>query len=1016
MRISPRSWSFRLAAGVLTLSLSGSGRAVLSQEAAPSLKDELPRIPAMEPAEALKSFAVQQGFQLELVAAEPDVSDPVDAAFDDRGRMYVAEMHGYPFSHEPTRLNPKGGGKPNDGIIRLLEDSDGDGRMDRSFKFADNITWPTSVCCWKGGVVVLAPPALWFFKDTNDDGIADVRELIYDGFNRDNVQALANNLKWGLDHRVYAAGATNPSVLTRGGKQVLSLGRTDFSFDPRTWEPRPETGGVQFGLSFDDWGRRFVCSNSNHIQQVLFPYQYLSRNPLWTVSGAIRSIAAEGAASPVFRRSPPEPWRIVRTRRRVADPKYANLPQTERVPIGFFTSATGVTVYRGAAWPEEFRGQVFIGDVGGNLIHRKTLSSNGVALLATRADQNVEFIASTDNWFRPVNFVNAPDGTLYVLDMYRETIEHPASIPDDIKEHLDLYSGDDRGRVYRLLGPNGARLKVEPLGMLSTVELVSRLNSPNGWTRETAHRLIFERQDQAAVVPLRELLRKSQAPQGRLHALYSLQGLNGLTADDVAAGLNDRHPRVREHAALLSESFLPQAPALLDRLVALTADDDQGVVFQVALSLGAADSSRVPDGLTAILSRPALSGDVTSAAMTAVGPVADQVLIRLLAQAGGEGRSVSSSILSELARMVAARGNTGSTVAVLKFLLTADEKSLPLTVRSQALLAFTDGLRRSGSDLPRLLAGDEAAGLREPWQKLQSQVRSLAETSAGPEANRASAVRLLPLTGEAESLPILKKLLNPTVPQPVQIAAVQTLGRMSAPQVGETLLESWKSFSPALRVEVQEALLSRVDRVGVLLSAIEDGTVRSAELSPERRTLLLNHPNKDIRERSVKLLGAEVNSDRAAVVKSFQPVLDMTGDAARGRPLFLQKCAVCHKVGGEGHMVGPDIVSVQNKSPADLLVAILDPNREAQPAFIGYSLLTTDGRVINGLVVGESAGSITLRRAEGKEDVVARNDIEELFSTGRTLMPDGLEKDITPQQFADIIAFIKSLGVSVSKP
>ncbi len=309
-----------------------------------SLADELPRVPPVGGDKALKTFDVQGGFHLELVAIEPQVASPVDACFDADGRLYVAEMRDYPFSWEPTKLNPHGGGPKDAGTVRLLLDTDGDGKFDRSTIFADKITWPTSVCCYDGGVFVLAPPHLHYFKDTDGDGVANVRKIVLSGFGRDNVQAVANNLKWSLDNRIVFAAGRNGGALSHNGKQIYEIHGQDISFDPAALlsEGDPEssalgsvTGGEQFGLSFDDWGNRYVCNNSNHIEQVLFEDRYLRRNPYAPGSPAIRTIAKEGPAAPVFRRSPPEPWRVVRTRRRVSDPKMVrSLPFTEQFAVG----------------------------------------------------------------------------------------------------------------------------------------------------------------------------------------------------------------------------------------------------------------------------------------------------------------------------------------------------------------------------------------------------------------------------------------------------------------------------------------------------------------------------------------------------------------------------------------------------------------------------------------------------------------------------------------------------------
>ena len=257
-------------------------------------------------------------------------------------------------------------------------------------------------------------------------------------------------------------GGTIQNRLRPEQKPVSVRGR-DFRFKPDGSAFEAISGGGQFGHCFDDWGHRFTCNNSNHIRQIVLPSRYLERNPDLTPPAVILDIAAEGPASPVYRISPAEPWRVVRTRQRAADPAMVRrLPPTELFATGFFTSATGITIYRGSAYPPEYRGNAFVGDVGGNLIHRKTLEIDGATYLARRADLKGEFLASTDNWFRPVNFANTPEGTLLILDMYRETIEHPFSIPEPIKKHLDLTSGKDRGRLYELVyGSEKPRLRQE---------------------------------------------------------------------------------------------------------------------------------------------------------------------------------------------------------------------------------------------------------------------------------------------------------------------------------------------------------------------------------------------------------------------------------------------------------------------------------------------------------------------------------------------------------------------------
>src|SRR5213596_1905623 len=519
---------------------------VLAAEPEVSEKD-LPRVPPTEPDQALSTFQIKGGFRIELVAAEPLVVDPIAMAFDEDGRLFVVEMRDYPQRRNET---------PHLGRIRLLQDTDGDGRFDKSTVYVDDLPWPTAVLCWNGGVFVGATPDILYCKDTNGDGVADVREAVFTGIasdyapydvNKLNVQALFNGFAWGLDNRIHGANggdggkarlvdgeftrawrqAAGIAVPSPGGERQGEGGTTysldlrghDFSFDPRTLTMRPESGGGQYGLSFDNRGRKFVCSNSAHIREVMYEDRDSARNPFFTMPPAAVDMAADGPAAPVYRISPDEPWRVLRTRWRVTGLFPGPIEGGGR-PSGYFSGATGITIYRGNAFPEEFRENAFVADCGSNLIHRKRLFADGVGLIARRPDdeQKVEFLASRDNWFRPVQMANAPDGTLYVADMYREVIEHPWSLPQSIKKFLDLNSGNDRGRIYRIVPEGYKQPKLPRLGKASTKELVATLEHANGWHRDTAARLLYERQDKTAVPALKRLCSSSKSPLGRMHS------------------------------------------------------------------------------------------------------------------------------------------------------------------------------------------------------------------------------------------------------------------------------------------------------------------------------------------------------------------------------------------------------------------------------------------------------------------------------------------------------------------
>ena len=377
------------------------------------------------------------------------------------------------------------------------------------------------------------------------------------------------------------------------------------------------------------------------------------------------------------------------------------------------TSSSGVTIYRGAAYPEEFYGNAFIGEVAGNLVMRYRLQPSSATFEGARAHHKTEFLASTDNWFRPVNFVNAPDGTLHVLDMYRETIEHPWSMPDDLKARVDLTSGRDRGRIYRLVPPEhraGFRQPPQPrMGKASTLDLVSELENPNSWWRETAHRLIFERQDRAAQTPLRQLLRESRFPVARLHALWSLNGLGTLSDDDLSVAMDDPDPHVREHAVRLAEPRMNVKPQLLRQILAAAADDCLRVRFQVALTLGEAGAAEATSALAAIARRDAADPWMRTAVLSSLSKSGVPFLLNVLADADFAASAGGREMIGQLAYCVGARNSAADTNRVLASLAKQSDRADAESVRA-AIKNLGAGLKRAGRNLHQLAADKSSPG------------------------------------------------------------------------------------------------------------------------------------------------------------------------------------------------------------------------------------------------------------------------------------------------------------------
>ena len=961
-----------------------------------NLAAELPRLPATGPAEALATFRVRPGFKLELLASEPVVRSPVAASFDADGRLYVVEMHGYPYP-EPR---PTGG-------VSLLEDADGDGRFERRSEFLDGLSWPTGITPFDGGVFIMAAPDLLYAKDTNGDGRADVRRVLFTGFGTQNVQGLANGLLWGVDGRIYGSSGSNggeiKGLAAPDAKPVTVRGR-DFRFRPDGSGFEAISGGGQFGHSLDDWGHRFVCMNSNHIRQVVLPSRELARNPFLATASVTTDIAVEGGAGPVFRISPAEPWRVVRTRQRAADPAFAKkAAPSELHASGFFTSATGVTIYRGSAFPPEYRGNAFVGDVGGNLVHRKTLTKAGATFLARRADEGVEFLASTDNWSRPVNFANTPSGTLLVLDMYRETIEHPASIPEPIKKHLDLTSGRDRGRLYEIV-PDGFHRRPQPkLTRAPTAELVGHLADPDAWWRETAQRLLIERDDPSLIAPLKELARSRPSALARAHALWTLDALGRLDAEPIRSALTDVTPEVREQAARLAAPMANGDGTVRDGLLALAVDADPMVRFQTALSLGDVADPRAVDGLASIAARDSQDRWTKTAVLSSIAGRTRPLIEALAARPGFFNSSAGREWLVELATLTGSEDRPDDVRAILERF--AGEEADP----NQALpliLGLGRGLRRSGGSLAEVLTGPASAKVAPLFAKAS---RTALDAGSGPIA-RGDAIRLTALGPVEEALKVLPTLLDARQPSSVQVAAVQALADLTDRRVGPAIVGRWRAMGPAVRREAAEVLFARPDRLDALLSAIESKAIAPSDLDPIRRKSLVEGADPKVKARASALFSDQARPDRGAAIARGRKALELPGAPDRGKAVFLKVCATCHRADGQGSQVGPDLTTVAARSPDDILIHILDPNREVAANYLNYAVTTKDGRTFSGLIAEESAGAVTLKRGEGATDIVPRGQIEEIVSTGLSLMPEGLDQGIEPQGLADLIAFIRSVG------
>ncbi len=571
--ISPKEAHNHFMAAGVSVNMTPASMAASKISAAPVSKP-------LSPLETLAGIHVRKGYRAELVVVEPLVIDPVAIEWDTRGRLWVVEMADYPMGMD-------GKGKPG-GRVRVLEDTNGDGKYDKSTLFADGLNFPNGILTWRDGVLITAAPNVLFLRDTDGDGKADTQEVLLSGFLEGNQQLRVNSLRWGLDNMVYCAagghhrghGAETKIYSSRTGK-ITALGSRDFRFDPDTGELDPESGPTQFGRNRDDWGHWFGTQNSYPLWHYVLPDHYLRRNPHVPSRDPVQQLLNPRSPE-VFPASP-------------AEKRYHSFNEA-----GHFTSACAGMIYQDdLLFGRSEKIHAFVCEPFHNLVHHAVLTEDGVTFQASRADeeQQSEFFAAEDRWCRPVMIRTGPDGALWVVDMYRYMIEHPDWLPPEGKNELlpNYRAGDDKGRIYRILPE---RISAKPIPQLENMKgsaLVQALTNSNAWVRDKAQQLLIWRKQTDVVPDLEKLSREGIDARTRVQALCTLDGLELLSSKTVMLALRDSAPGVRENALRLAEK--QRNSEVISAVTRLTNDANAKVQLQLAFTLGTWNSPQAGEAL-----------------------------------------------------------------------------------------------------------------------------------------------------------------------------------------------------------------------------------------------------------------------------------------------------------------------------------------------------------------------------------------------------------------------------------
>jgi len=749
------------------------------------------------PDESAQADRVLPGFEVGLFAADPHLASPVAMTFDADGDVYVAEMLDYPIIRTPGMFGPF-----PEGQIRLLRTDEQGKKVVKSSVFATALAAPTSVVPFEGGVLVSAAPDILFLKDTDGDGHADVRQVVLTGFDTSQDLYRVNSLLWGIDGWIYARGMGDTPIHWGDDPNGPALSTSGMNFRFRVRDRKFEAvSGLSscFGLTMDDWGHLFFSNSANHIYQVVLPNRYLSRNPYLAAPPLFREISDHGGVARVARISEPPPWRVERSEiweKTGLTKKYFGKIEPRQ---DYMTAVCGPLVYRESAFPPEFRGNYFVCEAVSNLVHRDLLKGPGPVYTASRADEGREFFASADNWCSPVYLGSGPDGALYVVDMYRQIIEHAGpdggrdvpNVPLEILHKYGLRTGSTMGRIYRVT-PSGAVPRSKPrLGHATPEELVTALGSPDAWWRTSAQRLILEKPESAEVAAIARIARGNPHPAARLQTLWTLEALGKLDDAMIVEALRDPTPGVRENALKMAERRFERSPKLAALALAMSDDPDPTVRYQLAFTLGEVPSASRREALASLVLKGSDDRYLRAAVLSSAGDDLLDIFRRVSAFERTRG---VDAFLADMAGVIGSRLDPAEITGLLETVA-----NHPTDRAADTLRGLAKGIKRRGkkdldigsarealarlrstSQAETLGATDEVASLirvltAEEHKAVRDRATLAALDETRPIEERARAIEALGSIDSVDVVAMLGGLLHPRNPEPLQLASLSAL-------------------------------------------------------------------------------------------------------------------------------------------------------------------------------------------------------------------------------------------------
>ena len=970
------------------------------------IPDDAPK--PRSPAQSASVVELPHGFELKLIAAEPLVREPSGVCWDERGRMFVCELHGYNLEgqFDIEELNKTGkldrivrrieadevakakARVEETGTVKRLIDDDGDGKVDRVEVWADDLPPCFGICPARGGLIVICAPDIVFLADRDGDGRAEVKETLFTGFDAGKLERRMNCPQWGVDNWIYVGRGTGGRITGPHLQGVVDLPRTDFRIKPDGTAIEPVTGGTNtFGFAIDQVGTRYtVSTGSPAIFVAPLSWSELARNRDVSVPGLETGIASYNTTYPISR---PHPWRT----KRDEDPGFSqyytqHYGRSESAPNGFFTSACSPLIYQDDALPG-LRGQLLACEPAQNMVHRAALKRDGLvpSLHRVERERDREFLASADTWFHPIALTHAPDGSIAIVDFYREIIEDYSAIPRYLQQLYQLKHGLDYGRVWRLTHRDAPRVSSAEMSGMSNQQLAAELASPRFWRRQTARRLLIERRTIDSVEVLRRMLGTQSEPTAILGVLYTLEGLSQLKVEDIYAALRKDAPAVRVHAMRLAERWFDDHPKLVDEVLQLADDKDPRVLIQLALSLGESNDDRVVPTLARLIREHSDIRWMHTAVLSSLSRRNGEMLAELIDEGS------SSTFLGQLARAIA--GGRQADAISRSLVLIKESESRP------AQVWCLQGLK-AGFQQPTTIqlsnVGFEA--LQDLTKSTDSDIRAVARDLVVAMRAESPEKRQVRLAGAK------RELSDYRLPVERRLAAVEELSVEDEPRITGVLLAAFTDATPAVRAAILDAVLSKRERLPAVVDALEEERLPFASLSALQRARLRQQLDEPLRSRVTATFDALAKA-RAKDLQPYIEALAQARDLSHGEKVFREHCASCHRTQGIGYVVGPDLTSEARRSEETIVRDILAPNDSITAGFASYLIESSDGRSFTGLLAGESPSSVTLRQSEGKETIVLRKDIDSFNSLSVSLMPEGMHEKVSPKDVADLLGWLR---------